>query len=953
MLTKYTDPIVTTYRYKPDGEKVTIPIEEKLEVTNGIVFLKEIPDKNLRVMIDGKIEVYKPEDLDNESKFYVDYNTGVIFVQKSLNGKKLSINYSGIGVTYYPASRIYLKVDENHNVTRTLADIENQISDLSTLNSEQERLKQEIEKRNQEISKTLEEVKKVDMTGVVNEATQTKKALDDSIHNAKSTDATLKARIEFSEGVRVDLAKKNELAQKNIDSLEKANTSSESKTQTLNESIEKATKTNESLKATDSSITSSLSIYEAKSEELKASIEQVDSKKTALNDIIEKSNTADSSLKETTKLANESNENLKTTNQKSTELKQELKAENEKAEQATTTLSSKIDSGLNVKIGLDDSIAKGKQTKLELDDSNAKATETNTTLKDSTEKAKKEKGDLTAIVTSGQEVAKELSERNQSANVNIEDLKRENKKAIDNTSGLQVETQNALTKQQTLSDETTKAQQAIQKITELLTSSTDLKTKLEQIVANGDLDKYVTDPKLKEILTAYATKDDLSKIDVTSQLSKYLERTEIPCYVDYKNPLDSISIKSGIMLVQCGMNHYDYNYKSFPDGRGIYLILTAVLRESSKLKQAHQLAFNIENHKLYRRWTFNLIEKKDGTFSGNFDKWEELKNNYAQKSDLELKANKSSIPTSLSQLTDDETHRLVTDEEKNKWNNPPNPDLTDYAKKTDLDDKIEKNSLDVMKNVDSSFNTVLKQIPTSLSQLTNDTNFKTETEIQEMISKSSSFKKEVVDALPSSGEENVFYLVKDTNGKDGNNYLEYLWINGKWELIGSTQVDLSGYATKSDVESKAEKADIPTKVSQLENDKNYVRESSLTLRTLNGMWKDVYGDFNAMSFRQGLEIITATNAGKGRFAKNFPDGLGKYFVYTDLHLTPQGEYIRGGGAQQLVFCLKTRKFYYRRGTIFSSNNNGLLCSWGELSEIESTTPDLSPFTQQELEEAFK
>lgn len=108
-----------------------------------------------------------------------------------------------------------------------------------------------------------------------------------------------------------------------------------------------------------------------------------------------------------------------------------------------------------------------------------------------------------------------------------------------------------------------------------------------------------------------------------------------------------------------------------------------------------------------------------------------------------------------------------------------------------------------------------------------------------------------------------------------------------------------------------------------------------------------------MSFKQGLEFIIATNIGKRRFAKNFPDGLGKYFVYTNLNLTPEGEYLHGGGVQQLVFCLKNRKFYTRGGTIFSSDNNGLLCSWGELSEIESPTPDLSPFTQQELEEAFK
>lgn len=42
--------------------------------------------------------------------------------------------------------------------------------------------------------------------------------------------------------------------------------------------------------------------------------------------------------------------------------------------------------------------------------------------------------------------------------------------------------------------------------------------------------------------------------------------------------------------------------------------------------------------------------------------------NYATKTELETKANKADIPTKLAQLAEDETHRLVTDEEKAKWN---------------------------------------------------------------------------------------------------------------------------------------------------------------------------------------------------------------------------------------------------------------------------------------------
>ncbi len=94
------------------------------------------------------------------------------------------------------------------------------------------------------------------------------------------------------------------------------------------------------------------------------------------------------------------------------------------------------------------------------------------------------------------------------------------------------------------------------------------------------------------------------------------------------------------------------------------------------------------------------------------------------------------------------------------------------------------------------------EIPTKLSQLMNDANFKTESEIQSMIEKASSLKKEVVTSLPTTGKDDVIYLVQDPKGKDNNNYLEYLWLNGKYELIGSTQVDLSGYAKKSDMKTK-------------------------------------------------------------------------------------------------------------------------------------------------------
>lgn len=257
------------------------------------------------------------------------------------------------------------------------------------------------------------------------------------------------------------------------------------------------------------------------------------------------------------------------------------------------------------------------------------------------------------------------------------------------------------------------------------------------------------------------------------------------------------------------------------------------------------------------------------------------------------------------------------------WQEIPNQ----FLSKTDLDNAL--------KNI---------QVPTLLSQLTNDSNFKTETEIQSMISNASKLKKEVVDSLPTTGKDDVIYLVQDPNGKDNNNYLEYLWLNGKYELIGSTQVDLSGYATKTE---------IPTKLSQLNNDGDYVSINNFALQAFSKGWIRVIDNFDTMYFRQGLEYIQAANRSERKKSENFPNGAGRYLVYTNFGLSLKGTYPIGTGANQLIFCLENRKFYYRSGTTTTNYNQGVRCEWNELNEIESPAPDLSPFTQQELEEAFK
>ena len=100
----------------------------------------------------------------------------------------------------------------------------------------------------------------------------------------------------------------------------------------------------------------------------------------------------------------------------------------------------------------------------------------------------------------------------------------------------------------------------------------------------------------------------------------------------------------------------------------------------------------------------------------------------------------------------------------------------------------------------------------------------------------------VVEALPSTGKKGVIYLV--ANSGSGNNiYDEYIYINSKFEKLGSREMDLSSYAKKTD---------IPTKVSSLTNDSGYQTAAQVTSAInaklvvmtdieLNTMWAEVFG----------------------------------------------------------------------------------------------------------------
>lgn len=57
---------------------------------------------------------------------------------------------------------------------------------------------------------------------------------------------------------------------------------------------------------------------------------------------------------------------------------------------------------------------------------------------------------------------------------------------------------------------------------------------------------------------------------------------------------------------------------------------------------------------------------------------------------------------------------------------------------------------------------------------------------------------QVVTQLPATGVKGTFYFVPN-GGTGTDTYDEYVYANNKWEKIGNTKVDLSGYVKKTDL----------------------------------------------------------------------------------------------------------------------------------------------------------
>ena len=194
---------------------------------------------------------------------------------------------------------------------------------------------------------------------------------------------------------------------------------------------------------------------------------------------------------------------------------------------------------------------------------------------------------------------------------------------------------------------------------------------------------------------------------------------------------------------------------------------------------------------------------KKSNFTGNYNdlsnkptipsKTSQLENDsgfLTQHQDLSSYAKKTDVPSTLSQLSEDSTHRLVTDDEKQTWNNKS--------------------------NFSGSYNDLTNKptIPSKTSQLTNDSNFLTQHQDLSPYAK----KSEVPTQLSQLSDDSTHRVVTDSEKEAWNNKSNF---SGHYDDLKNKPI-------------------IPTKISDLPNDAGYVRKSELETGEIT--WDDIKGN---------------------------------------------------------------------------------------------------------------
>lgn len=167
---------------------------------------------------------------------------------------------------------------------------------------------------------------------------------------------------------------------------------------------------------------------------------------------------------------------------------------------------------------------------------------------------------------------------------------------------------------------------------------------------------------------------------------------------------------------------------------------------------------------------------------------------------------------SASMITEDTTHRFITDAEQMNYEAAVAHSKASHAPTTaerNVVIGIQKNGADV--SVNAATRKVNITVPTKTSELSNDSSFVNTSAMNKAINDAVAGIIGMEFVILGTGQYNVSTLVPTDTGAAGkiylvpnggatpNTYTEWVWVNSKYEKLGDTAIDLSGYLKSSDL----------------------------------------------------------------------------------------------------------------------------------------------------------
>ena len=239
--------------------------------------------------------------------------------------------------------------------------------------------------------------------------------------------------------------------------------------------------------------------------------------------------------------------------------------------------------------------------------------------------------------------------------------------------------------------------------------------------------------------------------------------------------------------------------------------------------------------------------------------------------------NKPTIPTKVSQLTNDRQFQNVTEVDDTIYNSlhALTFDSASDFKKQDISGESANRFLAIRKLKQTDGKISAEGVPLGdavgikVDELIDQNYLATQRfvtdNVASAVGKITSFEYKIVDSLPetSEGKKGVVYLVAHSGSTNQNSYDEYIFLPAdgstaaRYEKIGTTDIDLTPYAKKTE---------IPTKVSQLANDSDFETKANVGSRITGAINSLDYSDtavegeyVSSVSETKGIISVTRAN----------------------------------------------------------------------------------------------